>query len=105
MKATFHCRALRKLLVSGFSKCGLTFFHFQNFWPFSKSKFNQYEASTLLHRLVLSIQLGTVQTGTGFQLIKSQQHFMAFINYRKSKTKFKLSFNSHVYWDTLYYIY
>ena len=38
--------------------------------PFSKSKFNLYEAlsltaSTLLHRLVLSIELGTVQTGTG----------------------------------------
>ena len=38
--------------------------------PFSKSKFNLYEAksltvSTLLHRLVLSIELSTVQTGTG----------------------------------------
>ena len=38
--------------------------------PLSKSKFNLYEAksltvSTLLHRLVLSIELGTVQTGTG----------------------------------------
>ena len=38
--------------------------------PFSKSKFNLYEAlsltaSTLLRRLVLSIELGTVQTGTG----------------------------------------
>ena len=38
--------------------------------PFSKSKFNLYEAksltvSTLLHRLVLTIELGTVQTGTG----------------------------------------
>ena len=38
--------------------------------PFSKSKFNLYEAlsltmSTLLHRLVLSIDLDTVQTGTG----------------------------------------
>ena len=36
--------------------------------PFSKSKFILYEAltaSTLLHRLVLSIELGTVQTGTG----------------------------------------
>ena len=38
--------------------------------PFGKSKFNLYEAqnltaSTLLHRLVLSIELGTVQTGTG----------------------------------------
>ena len=36
--------------------------------PFSK--FNQYEAlsltaSTLMHRLVLSIELGTVQAGTG----------------------------------------
>ena len=30
--------------------------------PFSKSKFNLYEASTLLHRLVLFIELGTVQT-------------------------------------------
>ena len=38
--------------------------------PFSKSKFNLFEAqsltaSTLLHQLVLSIELGTVQTGTG----------------------------------------
>ena len=38
--------------------------------PFGKSKFTLYEAqsltaSTLLHRLVLSIELGTVQTGTG----------------------------------------
>ena len=38
--------------------------------PSSKSKFNLYEAwsltaSTLLHQLVLSIELGTVQTGTG----------------------------------------
>ena len=37
--------------------------------PFSKSKFSLYEAesliaSTLLHRLVLSIELGTVQTET-----------------------------------------
>ena len=34
----------------------------------SKSKFNLYEsltASTLLHRLLLFIELGTVQTGTG----------------------------------------
>ena len=29
-------------------------------------------------------------------------HFMSFINYRKWKTIFKLSLNSHVYWDTLY---
>ena len=38
--------------------------------PFSKSKLNLYEAksltaSTLLHQLVLSIELGIVQTGTG----------------------------------------
>ena len=38
--------------------------------PFSKSKFNLYQAksltaSTLLHRLVLFLELGTVQTGTG----------------------------------------
>jgi len=38
--------------------------------PFSKSKFNLYKplsltASTLLHRLVMSIELGAVQTGTG----------------------------------------
>ena len=38
--------------------------------PFSKSKLNLYKALsltalTLLHRLVLSIELGTVQTGTG----------------------------------------
>ena len=26
---------------------------------------------------------------------------MSFINYRKSKTIFKLSLNFHVYWDTL----
>ena len=42
---------------------------YTHFYPFSKSKFNPYEAqsltaSTLLHRLVLSIELGTVQTGT-----------------------------------------
>ena len=38
--------------------------------PFIKIKFNLYEAkrltaSTLLHRQVLFIELGTVQTGTG----------------------------------------
>ena len=38
--------------------------------PFGKSKFNLYKAqsltaSTLLHRLVQFIELGTVQTGTG----------------------------------------
>ena len=38
--------------------------------PFSKSKLNLYEAwsltaSILLHRLVLSIELGTLQTGIG----------------------------------------
>ena len=38
--------------------------------PFSKSKFNLYEAkslaaSTMLHRLVLSLELCTVQTWTG----------------------------------------
>ena len=31
-------------------------------------------------------------------------HFMPFINYRKSKTIFKPSLNSHVYSDTLYEI-
>ena len=29
-------------------------------------------------------------------------HFMSFINYRKSKTIFKSSLNSHAYWDTLW---
>ena len=33
-------------------------------FPFSKSKFN-IKSLTLLQRLVLSIELGTVQTGTG----------------------------------------
>ena len=44
---------------------------FTHLWPFSKSKFNLYEviwsltASTLFHRLVMSIELGTAQDGTG----------------------------------------
>ena len=29
-------------------------------------------------------------------------HFISFINNWKSKTIFKLSLNSHVFWDTLY---
>ena len=29
-------------------------------------------------------------------------YFMSFINHQKSKTIFKSSLNSHVYWDTLY---
>ena len=29
-------------------------------------------------------------------------HFILFINNRKSRTIFKLSLNSHVFWDTLY---
>ena len=44
---------------------------FTHLCPFSKSKFNLYKAAqsltalTLLHRLVLLILLGTVQTGMG----------------------------------------
>ena len=33
------------------------------------------------------------------------QHFMSFINYRKLKTIFMTSLNSHVYWDTYINVY
>jgi len=32
-------------------------------------------------------------------------HFMLVINFQKSKTIFKSSLKSHVYWDTLYDIF
>ena len=40
------------------------------------------------------------------QILESSLDFQSFldglyINYRKLKTKFKSSLNSHVYWDTL----
>ena len=77
----------------------------QDFQNVVYQKFVQIPVIKLLKNLISSsILIKDTKNKANWLLTFSLflMHFMSFINYRKSKTIFKSSLNSPVYWDTLY---
>ena len=78
--------------------------------------FSPSKLKKILGNLFINTTVKMFNVSVNFKIQEGTQHFgkhirrfnlflmnfMSFINYRKSKTIFKSSLNSHVYWDTLF---